>query len=166
MAGPVDAFLKLSIAVSLLGAAVSVGYYYSVYLPRRDIGLDNERRLEKAHAEFVRKLAEERDDAERLAAEQRQAQEKAAAQVNYEACINRGNAVYNVTWASNCKRLADEARKNRASCTSIPSTCDLIYPARDAGPNCALPHSLADSLNADLNRGMDRCLQENKAGLQ
>jgi hypothetical protein len=76
MAGPVDAILKLSVTVSLLGAAASVGY-----LPTRDAKLDNERRLEMAHAEIARKVAEERADAGRLAVEQRQAQEQPFKQV-------------------------------------------------------------------------------------
>jgi hypothetical protein len=166
MAGPVDIFLKLSVAVSLLGAAASVGYYYSIYLPARDTQVDNERRLEKAHAEFARKAAEERAEADRLAAEQHQIQGKAAAQASYDACVDRAIAVYNAGWASNCKRLAEETRKARAACSGTASSCDLIYPAKDGGPNCALPSTLASSLNGNLDRSRDRCLQESNAGLQ
>jgi hypothetical protein len=36
MPGAVDAFLKVSLAVTLLAAAGSVGYYYAIYLPARD----------------------------------------------------------------------------------------------------------------------------------
>jgi hypothetical protein len=166
MAGPVDAILKLSVAVSLLGAGASVGYYYSAYLPARDAKLDNERRLETAHAEFARKVAEEHADAERSAAEDRQARERAAVQASYDACINRVVAGYNASWASNCKRLADQARKSRAGCTGTAESCDLIFPARDAGPDCALPPNLASSLDTQVDRDKDRCLQESRAGLQ
>ncbi|NOJ47830.1 hypothetical protein [Bradyrhizobium archetypum] len=166
MAGPVDAFLKISLAVSLLGAAGSVGYYYSVYLPARDVQMDNERRLEKARADIARKAAEERAREEQDAAEQRRALERGAAQVNYEACISRVENTYHATWASNCKGVAEKVRKARASCTFGPTTCDSIHAAPDPGPNCSLPTTIASSINASMQQGKDRCLQESKAGLQ
>jgi hypothetical protein len=166
VAGKVDAFLKVSMGLALLIAAGSIGYYYAVYLPTRDAQLDSERRLERAHAEFARKTAEERAQAEREAIEQRQVLEKAAAQDKYESCIDRAGTVYNANWTLNCKNLADKARKDRTSCTLPPATCDSMYPARDPTVTCALPQNLASAINADLERSKDRCLQEIKAGLQ
>jgi sRNA-binding protein len=165
VAGRADGFLKISLGLAFLVAAGSVGYHYAVYIPTRDAQLDSERRLEKAHAEFARKSSEERAQIEREAAEQRQAFEKAAAQAAYETCVARANENYNATWASNCKSLAESARKDRATCGAA-ELCDKIHPARDAGPNCSLPTVVASSINSELNRGKDRCLQESKAGLQ
>jgi hypothetical protein len=165
VAGKADAFLKISLGLAFLLAAGSVGYHYAIYIPTRDAQLDNERRLEKAHAEFARRSAEERAQAERDAAEQRQALEKAAAQTAYDTCVARVNETYSATWASNCKSVAERARKDRAAC-GAESWCDKIHPALDGGPNCSLPTVLASSINAELNRRKDRCLQESKAGLQ
>lgn len=147
-------------------AAGSVGYYYSVYLPNRDAELDGERRLEKARAEFARKSAEERALAEREAAEQKQTREKAEIQARYEYCITRAERAYDTNWTSTCKSLADKARKDRASCTLPPATCDSMYPVRDPTVACSLPQSLASSINTDLERSKNRCLQESNAGLR
>ncbi|OKO85317.1 hypothetical protein AC629_19380 [Bradyrhizobium sp. NAS80.1] len=166
MAGAVDNFLKVCVALSLLGAAGSVGYYYAVYLPARDVQMDNERRLDKARSEIARKAAEERAQQDRDAADQRQAQERAATQIRYEACIIRTESSYSATWATNCKSVAERARKQRAACTLAPASCDSIYPTPDSGPNCSLPSGIASSLEVTLQQGKDRCLQESKAGLQ
>jgi hypothetical protein len=42
MPGAADAFFKVSLAVSMLAAAGSAGYYYSIYLPARDSQLDRD----------------------------------------------------------------------------------------------------------------------------
>jgi hypothetical protein len=57
MAGTVDAFLKVSIAASLLLAAGSVGYYYSIYLPKRDAQIDRERLIERSRVEITEKAS-------------------------------------------------------------------------------------------------------------
>jgi hypothetical protein len=165
VAGKADAFLKVSLGLAFLLAAGSVGYHFAVYVPARDSQLDNERRLEKTHAELAQRSAEERAQAEREAVERRQALEKATAQAGYETCVRRVNDSYDSTWASNCKSLAEKARKDRAACGS-EAWCDKVHPARDPGPSCPLPSTLASSLNAEANRGRDRCLKESQAGLQ
>ena len=177
MAGKADAFLKISLGLAFLLAAGSVGYHFAVYIPARDSQLDNDRRLEKVHAEFARKSAEDRAQAERdaderrakaeqEASEERQAAARAQAQSHYVGCIDRAARNYSLNWASNCKGLAESAKKKRAACTFSPSSCDNIYPARDPGPNCSLPTDLASTLTNDLNRDRDRCLHESRAGLQ
>jgi hypothetical protein len=45
--GPVDAFLKVSVALTLLSAA-GMGYYHSVYLPAQASQLGREARLSEA----------------------------------------------------------------------------------------------------------------------
>ena len=153
MAGKADAFLKVSLGLAFPLAAGSVGYHFAVYVPARDAQLDNERRLEKTHAELAQKIAEaraqaERDAAERRArgeqeaAEERQAAARAQAQSHYVGCVDRAGRNYSLNWASNCKGLAESAKKKRAACTLSPSSCDNIYAARDPGPNCSLPTDL------------------------
>jgi hypothetical protein len=152
--------------VSLLGAASSVGYYYSVYLPSRDAKLDRERVAERKLAEQARKADQDRLEREREAEGQRRNFERLRVQANYEACIARTEETYNHTWALNCKDVAEKRRKQRAACNLGPATCDSMYPVADPGPNCSLPNAIANSLNVTMGQGKDRCLQESKAGLQ
>jgi transposase len=134
-----------------------------VMADRERVGRDSS---PSAHSEFARKTAEERAQAEKLGMEQRQAAARAVAQANYETCLNRASTKYDINWSANCKGLAERNQKNRATCNLGPSSCDNIYPVRDASPNCALPRDLSRSLKADLDRDQDRCLQESHAGLQ
>ena len=76
VAGSVDAFLKISVALSLLGGAASVGYYYSIYLPARDAQLDHDRKMENAKLEFARRAEAEARLSEAQAQEERRAAEK------------------------------------------------------------------------------------------
>jgi hypothetical protein len=81
MAGTVDAFLKVSIAASLLLAAGSVGYYYSIYLPKRDAQIDRERLIERSRVEITEKAVAARLQAEKEEAESQAAAARLSAQV-------------------------------------------------------------------------------------
>ncbi len=180
------ALLKVSIVASVLLASSSAGYYYVVCLPRRDAQLDVERMLERARADDEKRAERERADDEKRAErerilseqrelEQRQSAEKAAAQIRYQTCLSRASNNYEASWAAACKRVGDPynslVAKNLADCISkgqmSKKECDLIYKHfEDASPSCALPRVIATDLNADLGKARDRCLQENRAGLQ
>ena len=80
---------KLSLIVSLLLASSGVAFYYAVYLPRRDVQLDNERKLEKAQADARNRVAQERSLANQKKSEQRQAEAKVGAEAHYQTCLNR-----------------------------------------------------------------------------
>jgi hypothetical protein len=169
MAGPVDTFLKLCVGISLLGAAGSVGYYYSIYLPARDTQLDRDRKLEAARAEYSRRAEQERIAAEKHATEERQAAAREASQVAYQVCIQTAEGIYNSGWASNCKRIAEQNSKANKDCLTQgtpKSSCDAIYANRDTSTNCALPRVLATDLDDQLDKARKRCLEENRAGLQ
>jgi hypothetical protein len=112
MFGPaarMNTVLKLSVVVSLLLASSGVGFYYGIYLPRRDAQLENERRQEKAQADAQKRVAQERSLAERKKAEQRQAETKASAEAHYQTCLNKANVTHETLWAAECKRLAEKA---------------------------------------------------------
>jgi hypothetical protein len=48
---------------------------------------------------------------EQRALEERQAAEKAASQVRYQACLSGANNNYEALWAAACKRLGEQSRK-------------------------------------------------------
>jgi hypothetical protein len=170
MAGTVDSFLKISVAVSLLGAAGSVGYYYSIYLPARDSQVDRDRKIENAKLEFTRHATEQARISEAQAQEDRRAAEKAEIRDRYQVCNNNADSTYSLNWGLNCKRLADTQSKQRSDCLVAgmmqKASCDSIYPARDGSASCALPRTIAADLDGDRNLSHETCLRESQAGLQ
>lgn len=165
-----NTLLKLSVIVSLLLASSGVGFYYGVYLPRRDAQLENDRRQEKAQADAQKHAAQERSLAERKKAEQRQAEIKASAEAHYQTCLNKANATRETSWAAECKRLAEKALADRTECLTKPKLpkgyCDAAYRLRDASPKCVLPQKVATGLDGDLSEARNRCQRERRAALQ
>jgi hypothetical protein len=169
LAGKIDTLLKLSIVAAVLLASSSVGYYYLVYLPRRDARLDLERATERERADAEKRAERERALSEQRAIERRQSAEKAAAQIRYDTCLTRAYDMYDASWTAACKRLGEKRLKDHHDCmrNELGRTfCDSTYDIREVSPNCALPRVIATELKADLEKGRDRCLQENKSGLQ
>ncbi len=164
----VDAFLKLSLAVSLLAAAGSVGYYHAIYLPARDSQLDRDRKIESARAEYSRQAEQARLAEENRQAEENQAAAREAVQVRYRTCLTNAENNYSYSWAQACKRISDQAVKDSKDCLSQPvntkSSCDLLYPER-ARDCTSLPRVLATDIG-DLDKARKRCLDESQAGLQ
>ena len=170
MAAKLDTLLKLSVIASLLLAASGVGYYYAVYLPRRDAQRDEAR-----VAEQLRAYARQRAEAARALAERRQLEErrtaaKAAAEGRYETCLTSASATRDASWSAACKSLADQAEQDRTGClanTNLPKGyCDAVYQARDASPHCVLPAKISTGLDGDLTLARRRCLQQRDAALQ
>lgn len=170
MAARIDTLLKLSVIASLLLASSGVGYYYGVYLPRRDAELDQERMLERARADEEKRAAQEQSFTARKELEQRQAADKADVELRYQTCVNSAVATHDASWAAECKRLADKAVEDHAQCLSKTKLsqgyCDTAYRARDGSPNCMLPVKIATELDGGLNKARNRCLRERQAVLQ
>ncbi len=165
-----NTLLKLSVIVSLLLASSGVGFYYGVYLPRRDTQLESEHKQEKVQAEAQKHAAQERSVAEHKKVEQRQAEMKASAEAHYQTCLNKANAGHETSWAAECKHLAEKARTDHAECLTKPKLpkgyCDASYRLRDASPNCVLPQKVATGLDGDLSQARNRCQRERRAALQ
>ena len=170
MAARIDALFKFSVIVALLLAASGVGYYYGVYLPRRDAQLDQERALEQARTEVEKRATRERLAAEQKQSAQRQAELKAGAESRYQTCLSSASASHDESWAAECRRLADKAVQDHADCLSksrlSKEYCDTAYRARDGSANCALPLKVAADLDGGLTKARNRCAQERKAALQ
>lgn len=170
MAARIDALFKLSVIVALLLAASGIGYYYGVYLPRRDAQLDQERTLEQARAEAEKRTTQERLAAEQKQSAQRQAEITAGAESRYQACLDVANASHDTSWAAECKRLAEKALHDHDDCLSKSKLsleyCNTAYRMRDGSPNCTLPLKVATDLDGGLTKARNRCAQERKAALQ
>lgn len=63
----------------------------------------------------------------------------AAAQVRYQSCVGRADETYHATWATSCKRVAEQTLKDRETCTYSKELCNSVYQPRDPSANCALP---------------------------
>ena len=170
MAARIDALFKLSVIVALLLAASGVGYYYGVYLPRRDAQLDQERALEQARTEAERLATRERLAAEQKQSAQRQAEAKAGAESRYQACLDTASMTHDTSWAVECKRLAEKAQQDHDDCLAKSKLsleyCNTAYRMRDGSPNCTLPLKVATDLDGGLTKARNRCAQERKAALQ
>jgi hypothetical protein len=162
-----------------LGAAGSVGYYYSIYLPARDAQLDRDRKLEAVRAEYSRQAeqarlaAEKREAEDRLSAEKREAEERQAAageavQLRYRTCIRIAEGNYSATWTQQCKKISDRASKDYKDCLSKgtfdKATCDTLYSERDASPDCALPRTIGTDISDILDKARRAFLDPSRLG--
>jgi hypothetical protein len=129
-----DAFLKVSIAASCLVAASGLGYYYGIHLPQRELRLDDDRRAAEARQEAARVAQQERLEQEKekavadaeaerliLAAEKEAGRRAAEARRvssirRYESCLDVASSNYNGDWDSACKLRADQARIRLKEC--------------------------------------------------
>ena len=165
-----NALPKLSLIASLLVASSSVGYYYAVYVPRRDAERDNARVLEATLSYAQKRAAQERAHAQQQELQQRQAAKKAAAETRYQSCLNGASASHDASWTAACKRLADKAVEDHAGCLNKSKLsqgyCDAAYRMRDASPDCVLPVAIATDLDGGLTLARRRCLQEREAAVQ
>jgi cell division septation protein DedD len=171
VAGKTDAVFKLTIVASVLLASSSVGYYYLVYLPHRDepqrvlerFRAAGEKRAEQEQLLFEQRASEQRA-AEQRAAEVRQALEKAN---RYQACLTRATDSYNASRLAACNRPREKIIKDRDDCIKLgfaEKVCAMAHVVREASPNCTLPRAVALSLDADVEKARDRCLEEDKGG--
>jgi hypothetical protein len=176
LAGKIDAILKLSVVASVLLASSSVGYYYLVDLPHRDAQFEPERVLEKLRAAakkraeqeqlFFEQQASEQRAAEQQAVEERQALEKGN---RYQVCLSRATDNYNASRLAACNRPREKIIKDRDDCIKLgfsKEVCAMAHVVREASPNCTLPRAVALALDADVEKARDRCLEEDRAGLQ
>lgn len=161
---------KFALAASVALAASAAVLYQEVYLPFRESRLAEERLREREQAE-----ARKRAEAMRLLAQQqdageRQAAQNAAAQARFQSCLGAATAAHDSAWAAECKRRADDIRRNHDDCLAklkLPQTyCDTTYVIGDEPPKCALPGEIASVIDADLERARNRCLRESQAAQQ
>jgi hypothetical protein len=160
----INAVLNISLAVSLVLASSSVGYYYLTYLPRRDA--EPERVVERLRAAASQSLSELQDleqRAEQKATEKRQALEKGN---RYQACLSRATDKYNASRLATCNRPREKIIKDRDDCVKLgfsEKVCAMAHVVPEASPNCTLPRAVALSLDGEVEKEHNRCRDEESA---
>jgi hypothetical protein len=104
---------------------------------------------------------------ERSKADREQA---AARQPELEQCAEAAVLLHDISWASACMRVAQEAEARHAACLKDPlvmsnpqlgeAHCDKTYSPLDDSAECTLPAAHAATLNASLQEAEDRCLAQ------
>ena len=155
--GPADLVLKISIAVAILIAGLSVGYYFIVYLPGKD-----------ARAQAAAQAAATNAAAANAAQASTAKQVEAKRAANYAACLQTAQDNYSMDWDRNCTTQSQDRETAYNNCVndtlSTASSCREQYPEIPVA-NCSLATNLANSLNDQLKDAKDRCLQQAKDGL-
>ena len=170
MAGKIDAFLKISVAISVLAASSGVGYYFGYYLPRRDARIEEEQRAEKKRSETDQRAAQDRAIAVQRESEARQAYARAQAQARYDQCNLMARRNYSANWAGSCKSELERARASYTTCLrfSTKETCDATWTKEltQSATECSLPADTAQRWENARNQALQLCLEEHRAGLQ
>ena len=114
---------------------------------------------------FEQKVSVQRA-AQQEAMEKRQALEKAN---RYEACLSRATDGYAASRLAACNRPREKIIKDQDDCVKLGfsrNVCAMAHIVPEASPNCALPRTVTLALDADVQKARDRCLSEDRAGLQ
>jgi hypothetical protein len=93
---------------------------------------------------------------------------KADAPARYHSCVSNVETNYKNSWTIACNDLAARSLRERNDCFARGlewAVCGKIT-VPDGAVDCSLPVNLASELNAVLEKGRDRCLQEVNAGLR
>lgn len=149
-----DKAVKLAIIVGALLGGFGVFYHYVVFLP--------ETQREKSTAAEREKQETERRELQRRMA--------------YDTCLGAARRNYDANWAAACKDVAVSRAVELKSCLSdkLVTTnpylgaehCKRTYGNADPSPECTLPRSRAQSINATHKQEQDRCATEARLGLQ
>jgi hypothetical protein len=170
-----EAILKMLALAAVTTAGLSVGYYYVVLLPQRDARLEQQRINEQVRIEAQTQANHERIEQEKRMEEIRKRnteiqrrEERAAAQRRYDVCILRAEKSYQSEWVSECRRISQTSQKSYDKCIkegTSKEVCKLVRGQPTDNINCSLPRTIANELEATMEKAKDRCLQENRAGL-
>lgn len=170
MRGGIDTALKVAAILVLLMIGTSVSYYYAIYLPERDTGIEQYRRMESARAKAEADRKAEELAGQKAAEEILESARKGRVQIRYENCLNYAQSNYNATWNSNCEARERVRITNYRNCISDGTLgktyCDRTFGNAEATRDCSLPHNTAQSLNDSLEKRRSTCLQEFQAGLE
>ena len=144
-----------------------------VYLPQRDAQLEPQRVLERFRAAGEKRAGQEQLLFEQAVLQQRAAgtksPERAASELEkanrYEACLSRAADAYNASRLAACNRPREKIIKDQDDCVKLGfprKVCALAHVVPEASPNCKLPRTVTLSLDADVEKARDRCLEEDK----
>lgn len=153
-----DPILKVSLAVALLLAGGGVGYYYGIYLPAQDVHRQTQ--------EMTARQSQAQEQARELA---QRARREAAAQAQYQQCVDFAEVSYRQRWTQTCQSMHDADQAAFEDCAddffSTKRGCLAKHPIRPAR-DCALPSQAAQSLSDARNQRRAQCLGQLEAAQQ
>ncbi len=138
-----DKITKLAVITGALLAGIGVFYHYVIFLP----GVERDKADKARH----------RQDA-------------------YGQCMEQADISYSTGWATACKNVAESTAMELKNCLSNKvimtnpymgaSYCNRTFGVADPSPECTLPESRANSLNATYKEEQQRCATEARLGLK
>lgn len=160
------------IALSFLIVALSIGYYFVIYIPQKD---QEELNLQKQQYDLQQQQIQQQADLQKQKLQQAQEQESNNKQ-DLNTCLDQASDSYNVEWRTDCRDRdllptgCDEADINL-------SLTDFQKQYKMSGENslnawlkytdqkinvctCELPMSVASAVNNDLQQAKDTCFKQ------
>jgi hypothetical protein len=138
-----DKLTRMAVIAGVLLAGIGVFYHYVIFLP----GVEHDKA-----AQAVRR------------------------QAAYSRCMEQADSIYNADWATACKDVAESAAVELRNCLSDKlimtnpymgaSYCKRTFAGADPSPECTLPKSRAQSLNAAHKEAQQRCATEARLGVE
>lgn len=150
--GNMDKFIKGSLAVSFIIIALSVAYYFVIFVPHKENKILEQQKI-------AQQLKEQKEEEE----EKQEEEEKKNKATMLNICLSLAQDNYNAVWASNCKSNASKISTGLASCRESSlsdSDCRSIWGSPNAKPDCSLPLDLAKSIEDSLNKQKDECFKK------
>jgi hypothetical protein len=160
-----DNWFKLTIAACILVVALSIGYYFFVFVPQREQNIVNRQQEEQVA---------------KKAAAQEAAQKEKTNQSLLNFCLQAAEAGYTADWKANCEDVARINQNYINSCKQLnqkfynecitgdigkydPTWCNRYLDnsscntSVDYSANCSLPNARATALNDQLKDAKDEC---------
>jgi hypothetical protein len=165
-----DKALRNAIITGIIIIALSLGYYFVIFLPKKENAklelqrqqIDQQKQQDDAKLEQQRKLQE--DQAEKDELEKQQQATKAIINSSLlNNCLADAQNNYQVNWANNCKTSAKNITEGIKGCRDLDQSkdfCTSLWGTPDSSPNCSLPGKIADAVNSGLENEKNLCLKK------
>jgi hypothetical protein len=151
---------------SVLIVALSVSYYYVIFLPKQE-------RTRTALKALELSLAEQRMEAAMQRTEETEQQKEAKANLTaimqaalLDTCLDEARKDYEKEWAKKCRLVAESTANGLQYCLSenrympdMKEMCEKVWGEIDAGPNCSLPHETARFADDRHEKAKDECFK-------
>ncbi|MDY0015965.1 MAG: zinc ribbon domain-containing protein [Bacteroidales bacterium] len=147
-----DKIIKGSLAISFMIIALSVAYYFVIFIPHKENQIIEQQKI-------AQQLKEQKEEEEKNKAEE----EKKNKATMLNVCLSLAQDNYSAVWASNCKSNASKISTGIANCRESSlsdSDCRSIWGNPDSSSDCSLPLDLAKSIEDSLNKRKDECFKK------
>lgn len=169
-----DVVFKLVLSFSFILIALSVSYYFFIFLPKIEQGkfelakqeqerkaeiAEEERQNKQKAEEKKQKLEEEKQEQEIQAMQLKEAKTKDA-KINLEYCLGEVERMYAVSWDSSCKthiKTNEEELKDCLAYYTTKSMCDIYKVKYDSNDTCLLPKTKSESIEERREKNKEEC---------